>query len=75
VNASVIVAVMWDGPQLVGAVNPAAPPSQAELDAIAVRLTAENCGVRPTVRVLEEFALPAYEDSGEPVCEDRQRWP
>jgi hypothetical protein len=72
VNA-VIVATMWDHVEVVGAVDPAAPPTQGELDAIADRMTRENCGVRPVVRVLEEFALPAFEDSGEPVCEDRYR--
>jgi hypothetical protein len=60
----------------VGAVFPAAPPTEADLDAIAVRLTAENCGVKPTVRVLEELRMPAFtvEDPG-PVCEERRRWP
>ena len=73
-NHAVIVATMWDGPKVVGAVDPAAPPSQADLDAIATRLTAENCGVRPTVRVLGEFGIPAYVDTGEAVCEDRYRF-
>jgi hypothetical protein len=75
----VIVATMWDRVVVVGAVNPAAPPTQVEVDAIAVRMTPENCGVRPAVRVLEEFALPAFrvEDPGQ-VCEEQQRrvpWP
>jgi hypothetical protein len=75
VNASVIIATMWDHVKVVGAVDPAAPPSQANLDTIADSLVAENCGVRPVVRTLEEFRVPAYVDTGEPVCEDRQRWP
>jgi hypothetical protein len=67
---------MWTGPQVVGPVDPAAPPTQADLDAIADSLVAENCGVRPVVRTLEEFAIPAFtvEDPGS-VCEDRRRWP
>ena len=73
-NASMIVATGWDGPKVVGAVNPAAPLTQADLDAIATRLTAENCGVRPTVRVLEEFALPPFTVDPAPVCEDTGRW-
>jgi hypothetical protein len=48
----------------------AAPPTQADLDAIADSLTAENCGVRPVVRVLEDATLPAHEDTGEPTCEE-----
>jgi hypothetical protein len=46
-------------------------PDQAELDGIADAYTARNCGVRPTVRVVESFAIPPYvvEDPG-PVCEE-----
>lgn len=72
---SFIVATMWTGPKVVGAVDPAAPPTQAQLDAMAVSLTPENCGVRPTVRVIEDATPPAYFDSGEPVCETSQQWP
>jgi hypothetical protein len=72
VNREVIVATMWTGPQMVSAVDPAAPPTQADLDAIADELTPGNCGVRPTVRVVEEFAIPPYEDSAEPTCEQWQ---
>jgi hypothetical protein len=70
VSASVIVATMWDRVEVVGAVDPAAPPTQAELDAIADRMTAKNCGVRPAVRVLEDATLPAYEETGEATCEE-----
>ena len=73
-KTNVIVATMWHGPQVVGAVNPAAPPTPADLDAIAARLTADNCGVRPPVRVLEQFALPAFTVEPGPTCEDVQRW-
>ena len=68
---SVVIATMWDHVQKVGAVDPAAPPSQADLDAIAVRLIPANCGVRPVVRVVEELHLPVFriEDPG-PVGED-----
>ena len=67
----VIVATMRCGVDTVGAVDPAAPPTTADLDAIADRLVAENCGVRPTVRVVEEVTLPRFtvENPG-PVCED-----
>lgn len=68
---NVVIATMWDHVEVVGAVDPAAPPTQAELDAIAERLTPENCGVRPVVRVVEQMTIPAYVDGGEPVCEDR----
>ena len=46
-------------------------PGEAELEQIADEYTARNCGVRPTVRVVESFAIPPYsvEDPG-PVCED-----
>jgi hypothetical protein len=64
---------MWDRVELVGAVDDAAPPTTAELDAIAAARTASNCGVVPVVRVLEQFALPGYVDYAEPVCEDT--WP
>jgi hypothetical protein len=70
VSASVIVATMWDHVEVVGAVDAAAPPTQADLDAIADSLTAENCGVRPVVRVLEDATLPAHEDTGEATCEE-----
>jgi hypothetical protein len=75
VSRSVIIATMWQGPEVMGAVDPAAPPTQADLDAIADRLTQENCGVKPVVRVLADASLPAYvvEDPG-PVCEDVGRW-
>jgi hypothetical protein len=33
-------------------------------------LTAENCGVRPVVRVLEDPTLPAHEDTDEATCEE-----
>lgn len=65
----VTTATMWWGPQTVGAVDPAAPPTQAQLDAIADKMTAENCGVRPAVRTVEEFAIPPFTDSGERPCE------
>jgi hypothetical protein len=67
-----IVAEMWSGAEVIRAVDERAPPGDAELDAIAVSLTASNCGVKPTVRVVERFTWRAYEDSGEPVCEDLQ---
>ena len=40
-------------------------------EALARREAAERAGVRPTVRVVESFAIPPYwaEDPG-PVCED-----
>ena len=69
----VIVATMWHGPQMVGVVDEAAPPTAGELDVIALELTPDNCGVKPAVRVLDDATPPAYVDSGEPVCEDR--WP
>ena len=67
---------MWDHVEVVGAVDPAAPPTESELDAIADSLVAANCGVKPVVRTLEEFRVPAFvvEDPG-PACEERQRWP
>ena len=75
VSQPVIVATMWTGPEVVGAVDQAAPPTEAELDAIAHRLTAENCAVRPVVRVVCEFVLPPYVDTGEPTCEEiHERW-
>jgi hypothetical protein len=50
-------------------------PTTGDLDAIARRLTASNCGVRTVVRVVEEMTVPAYYNSGEPVCEDMPyRW-
>ena len=70
VTASYIVATMWTGPEVVGAVDAAAPPTQADLDAIADRMTPTNRGVRPVVRVLEDATLPAYFDSGEATCEE-----
>jgi len=45
-------------------------PDQAELDAIAEDWTARNCGVRPTVRVVESFAIPPYVIECEPLCEE-----
>jgi hypothetical protein len=71
VNGSVIVAGMWDHVEVAGAVDPAAPPTQADLDAIADRLTAENCGARPVVRTVEELTIPAFvvDDPG-PTCEE-----
>ena len=59
-----------DRPEVVGAVDAAAPTTQADLDAKADRMTPTNCGVRPVVRVLEDATLPAYFDSGEATCEE-----
>ena len=76
VSGQVVIAAMWDRIEVVGAVDPAAPPSQAQLDAIADGLVAANCGVRPVVRVLGAADDPAYrvEDPG-PTCEELQgRW-
>ena len=71
----VIVATLWDHVEVVGAVDPTAPPTQAQLDAIADRLTAANCGVRPTVRVVQQLGLPAFSVEPGMVCEDFQwRW-
>jgi hypothetical protein len=64
---NVVVATMWTGPEVVGAVDPAAPPTQTDLHAIADSLMPRNCGTRPEVRVLEEFTLPPHEDSREPT--------
>jgi hypothetical protein len=36
----------------------------------AARMTADNCGVRPAVRVLEDATLPAYEETGEATCKE-----
>ena len=76
-TTAVVIATMWDGPKHVRAVDPAAPPSPGELDAIADRLTPENCGVRPVVRVIEESAIPVFVviDPG-PTCEELHpgRW-
>lgn len=70
-SASVIVANMWDHVEVVGAVDPAAPPTEGDLDALADKLTAQNCGVRPVVRVLEQLTIPAFvvDDPG-PTCEE-----
>lgn len=74
-SASVVVAGMWNAVEVISTVDPMAPPTQADLDAIADGLTAQNCGVRPVVRVLEQLRLPAYtvDDPG-PVCEDLHAW-
>jgi hypothetical protein len=71
VTTSVVIATMWTGVEVVAPVDPAAPPTQAVLETIADRMTAENCGVPPVVRVLEEFNVPAFvvDDSG-PTCEE-----
>lgn len=71
---SVVIATLWDRIDVRGGVDPASPPTQAQLDAIADSLVACNCGVRPVVRVVEEFALPRFcvEDEG-PACEDIDR--
>lgn len=60
-----VIATMWHGTRTVpvsawrGAPpRGAAPPTQADLDAIAERLLPENGGVRPVVRVLETSTLP-----------------
>jgi len=50
-----VIATMWHGTRTVPVT---APPTQADLDAIAERLLPKNGGVRPTVRVLEESTLP-----------------
>lgn len=47
-----------------------ATPSEATLDKIAADYTARNCGVRPTVRVLEHLSIPAYENVPELTCEE-----
>jgi hypothetical protein len=71
----VIVATMWCGPRSEGAVDETAPPTPADLYAIAVRLTPENCGVKPVMRVLENATPPPFVDTGEPVCEEVYEWP
>lgn len=53
--SALIVAMMWDGARVIRSAVPT--PSQADLDAIADSLTAENGGVKPTVRVLQ--AMPS----------------
>lgn len=75
-SARDIVATMWDRVEVVLAVDEASPPTTNELDAIAVSLTADNCGVKSVVRVVrvvERFELTAYTESGEPIYEDS--WP
>jgi hypothetical protein len=74
VSERVIMATMWCGPEVVGAVDEA-PPSQADVDQTADELTAKDCAVKPTVRVVDQFTTLAYWDSGEPACEDSQGWP
>ena len=67
-----IVAGMWDRVEVVvGDVDPAAPPTQADLGAIADGLVAANCGVRPVGRTVEELTIPAFvvDDPG-PTCEE-----
>jgi hypothetical protein len=63
-----IVVQLWDGPETFRVSGE--PPSQATLDEIADAYTARNCGVRPSVRVLEHLALPAYVNMPEPTCEE-----
>jgi hypothetical protein len=62
-----VVIELWDGP----VVEPVSvPPSQADLDALAVEWTAPNCGVRPVVRTICNLALPGYSNPREAWCED-----
>ncbi len=53
---TVIVAELWDGPMTLGP-SPVPPLSPAQLDDIAVRLTPQNGGVKPVVRVVERFSF------------------
>lgn len=60
----VVVATMWCGIEEVGVVPDGQDdPTPEVLDAVAVALTAENRGVRPTVRVLEQVGpLVRFDD-------------
>jgi len=51
---AVLVAELWHGRRVIGPA-PDPPLTQADLDALAVALTAQNDGLRPTVRVVERF--------------------
>lgn len=54
-----IIVELWTGAQIVQRLgSDADDPSQPELDAIATAMTASNDGVRPVVRVVEQFRLP-----------------
>jgi hypothetical protein len=49
-----VVATMWDGARILGALRVSDPnPPDQLLDEAADRLVAQNEGVRPTVRVIE----------------------
>ncbi len=54
---AVIVATMWDGARVIGP-SPLPALSPEQLDAIAVRLTSENGGVTPTIRVVKSMPRP-----------------
>lgn len=71
-NRRVIVANLWDRATVVSAVRQGDPdPSPDQLDAIAVKLTAGNGGVKPRVRVVEEFHLSSFDAGGDvPDIED-----
>lgn len=52
-----VVATMWNGVRVLAVLAPGAPdPAPGSLAALAARLTPENGGVAPTVRVLEQAA-------------------
>lgn len=54
-----VVAELWGGASVVRALSNADPdPTPHELGVIADSLTAENDGVRPVVRVLDQATLP-----------------
>ena len=54
----VIIAEMWTGAVVVKRVDPGLPPyAPAELDAIATAMTAQNDGIRPVVREVEQFSF------------------
>lgn len=58
---------MWDGARVVGVVPPGRPdPVGAELDVMEDLLASANCGVRPSIRVVEEFHLTSFSDDRMP---------
>ena len=73
---STVVVTLWAGPRVLKFDYEPGPEELARIEEAHVE---ENCGVRPTARLIEHLAFPAR-DLGyrEPTCEELQEgdsWP